>query len=125
MWPFLLGRILPDPVAMFFVVQGFASHAAVVFFVPADRVERELSIFGTAIFVRLAGEEIVGQSGDELRDEGFQVLGKLTFGQPVSFQRASQRRLIGGGLCSGRSPDRSSEGGQKERCYDTMADDGA
>src|SRR5258708_273360 len=110
---------------MFFVVKGFTSHSAVIFFIPADRVERELSVFSAAIFVRLAGEEIVGQSRDELRHEGFQGLGESTFCQPVSLQRARERGLIGGGLCGGRSPDRSTEGGQKQRCNDAMGYDGA
>jgi len=64
----LLNRVIPDPVAFPLIIQGVgAGHAAVVFFIPADGVEDELAVAGAAVFVGLAGNDVVGQAGDILR----------------------------------------------------------
>ena len=49
--------------------------SAVVLFVPADGIEDELSTIGAAILVRLAGDRVIGQLGDELRRQGLQLFG--------------------------------------------------
>src|SRR5947199_3491789 len=79
--PVLLCRIAPDPVALFFVEQRFARSSGVVRFVPADRVEHELSILGAAISVGLAREQVVRQGREESRREPFQCFGKLSAGK--------------------------------------------
>jgi hypothetical protein len=55
----LVGRIGPDPVALRLIEQGFARHAAVVLFIPANGVENELAVVGATILVRLAGDRRV------------------------------------------------------------------
>src|SRR5437870_11472251 len=110
--PVLLRRIAPDPVALFFVEQCFARSSGVIFFVPADRVEHELSILGAAILVGLAREQVVRQGREESRRERFQCFGKLSAGKAVSFQHAGERGLIGGGLRHRGFKGYFAEGGQ-------------
>src|SRR5437867_9412901 len=64
----LLGsrRRWPDPIALVCIldlVRGLfhaRDDSAIILFVPADGVEQEFSVVGTAIFQRLAGNHVVG-----------------------------------------------------------------
>ena len=58
--PNLFRRILPDPVALLVVEQSLSRHTAVIFFIPTDGIEHKLSVIGAVVFVRLAGNDIVG-----------------------------------------------------------------
>lgn len=95
---FLLRRILPNPVALLVVKQSLSGHAAAVLFIPADGIEDELTIAGSAIFVRLAGNDIVRQLGNRLRNQRVQIFWKLSIGQPVAFKRAGESGFVRGGL---------------------------
>src|ERR1035437_9586050 len=90
-----LRRILPDPVAFALIEQLLPRNTAIVLFIPADGVEHKLAIGGATVFVRLARDPVVRQLGDESRRERVQRLRKQSVGQPVTFQRAGQRGLVG------------------------------
>ena len=99
-----LGRIAPDPVA--FVQVGVArlgqsDFAAVVGFVPPDRVEDKLAVVGAAVFERLAVDDVVRQLLDELRRERLERFRELAVRQPVSLQRAGDAGEVNGGLGAG------------------------
>ena len=94
-------RIFPHPIALSFVKLSFTRNAAVVFFVPADGIENKPAIVGAAVFEGFAGDHVVGQAGGKARDERLEVFGELAVGQAVSFQRAGNGCLIGGGLGTG------------------------
>ena len=66
----LLLRVPPDPVALVYVHSAvfFETHLpAVVGFIPADGVKDKQAIRGAPLVQRLAADDVVRQSGDELR----------------------------------------------------------
>lgn len=71
-------RILPDPVTVVLIEVCFAGHAAVVFLVPADRVEHEPAVVGAPVFVWLAGNHVVRQFRDERRHERVEFVRELS-----------------------------------------------
>ena len=58
--PVLLCRVAPNPVALLFVEPRLAGRSAIILFIPADRVEHEQAAVGSAIFERLAGDDVGG-----------------------------------------------------------------
>src|ERR1035441_9442338 len=86
-----LGRIAPDPVA--FVPVGIAilrqsDSAAVVCFIPPDRVEDKLAVVRAAVFERLAVDDVARQLLDKLRCERIERFRELAVRQPESLHRA-------------------------------------
>src|SRR5437867_532743 len=97
LWSVGLG-VLPDPIAALLVVQRLARHSAVVPFIPTDGVKDEPAFFVATILVGLAGDDVIGQLADEAGHQRLERLRELAVGQPMSFQRTSQRSVIGGSL---------------------------
>ena len=95
------------------IEQRFARHTAVVLFIPADGVEYKLAVIGAAIFKWLAGNDIVGRVGHELRRQRGERFRELSIGQAVSFQGAGQRGLVGGSLRGGGFSGNISKGWQQ------------
>ena len=58
-----------------------------------------------------------------LRHERVECFGKLSVGQPVSFQRAGKRGLIGSDLRGGSSEGHPAEAGQHHHCDGLMTDE--
>ena len=100
-------RIAPHPVPLFLpdvAAAGRESHpAAIVGFVPADRVEDEPSVVDSAVFERLAVDNVRSKPLDELRFERAERAGELPVGKPVALEGAGDLGFVDQGLVSGKS----------------------
>src|SRR5262245_14640552 len=71
-------RIIPNPIPFLVIEQIGAGFAAVVSFVPANRIENERSIVRAAIVVRLTGDDILWQLRDKSRFEFIERIRKTS-----------------------------------------------
>ena len=118
-------RRRPDPIALGGVQTrafpwGQGDLAAVVRFVPADRVENKMSVVGLAVFQRLPGDEIVRELGHKARGQFAERLRVAPIGQAVTFQRSGQDRFIQHRLGNGKLHLRFGQGGQQHRRHEPV-----
>ena len=83
--------ILPNPVARAEIIEPVfvcAGDASIIIFIPADRLEHEVSPGGSAIVQWLAIDDSKWNGGDEWRSQRVEIFRIFVVGEAIPFQGA-------------------------------------
>ena|SRR5437870_5619233 len=89
----LFFRKLPDPVAWAGILNAverildLPNDAAIILFIPTNRIKNELAIACPTVLQRFAGDYIVGQLQHESRYQRVEIFGKLSVGKAEPLER--------------------------------------
>ena len=89
--------------------------AAVVHFVPSDRIKNELTVWGDVIMERLPIDDVVRKFLQELGNQHSQCVREAAMSDTIAFERASQRRQVRRCLSSG-GPFHAIRKGREKKC---------